>query len=347
MEVILDCERMKYPHTGLFEYCHQLGLALLETKEKTDILDIYIQKKDKLYFPAEIKTYTQRSVDKYIFPRLAKEAHVWHAAHQTSWYMPPKDRKIKRVVTIHDLNFLYEEKSESRRMHYLRRHQKNIDLADHIVAISEFTKADVLRHLKVDKPISVIYNGCNVGLFPNYNRPTYRPFKPFIFALGTVNAKKNFHVLSCLVQSQDLELVIAGNTDKDYVEKIVKVAIHLGVNDRVKIIGPISTEDKYWYYKNCAAFALPSIAEGFGIPVIEAMTFGKPVFLSMSTSLPEIGGKYAYYFENFDPEYMQRTFEQGMNDYEKNRPQEAIIKYASQFNWKRAARAYWQVYHSL
>jgi glycosyltransferase involved in cell wall biosynthesis len=347
MEVVLDCERMKYPHTGLFEYCHRLGRALLETKREEDILDIYIQKKDARYFPQYIKFLNQKSLDKFIFPHLPKQVDIWHAAHQTSWYMPPRSRKVKRVITIHDLNFLYEEKSESRRAHYIKRHQKNIDLADHIVAISEFTKADVLKHLKINIPITVIYNGCNVDVFPNYDQPNYRPAKPFIFALGTVNAKKNFHVLPCLVKNKKLEIVIAGKQDKNYVQKILEEARKLRVIDQVKIIGPISKEEKYWYYKNCMAFALPSIAEGFGIPVIEAMTFGKPVFLSKATSLPEIGGKHAYYFDNFTPEHMELIFNEGMKHFEEKASTAAIIAYAGQFNWHTAARAYWMVYNSI
>lgn len=347
MEVVLDCERMKYPNTGLFEYCHQLALALLETKNEEDALDLYIQKKDQKHFPAALKFITQKSIDKFLFPPLPKGIDVWHAAHQTSWYMPPKSRKIKRVLTVHDLNFLYEEKSASKRAQYLKKHQKNIDLVDHIVAISEFTKADILKHLEVSIPITVIYNGCNVDVFPEYAEPTYKPAKPFIFALGTVNAKKNFHVLPCIIKNMDLELIIAGKTDKEYVQKIMQEAERHGVKASVKVVGPISSEDKYWYYKNCLAFSLPSLAEGFGIPVVEAMTFGKPVFLSRVTSLPEIGGKHAYYFDSFDCDHMQVSFTNGMKHYSNHNPTSEIIAHAAQFSWISAANAYWKVYKNL
>jgi len=62
----------------------------------------------------------------------------------------------------------------------------------------------------------------------------------------------------------------------------------------VSLLGTISESDKIFYYKNCLAFAFPSLREGFGFPVLEAMTFGKPVFLSNKTSLPEIGGSHAF-----------------------------------------------------
>ena len=73
--------------------------------------------------------------------------------------------------------------------------------------------------------------------------------------------------------------MIAGVTHQPwYQRKIEEEAKRLGVTERVIFTGAISENDKYWYYQNCTAFVFPSIAEGFGLPVIEAMYFGKPVF---------------------------------------------------------------------
>lgn len=347
MKVILDCERMKYPNTGLFEYCHQLGLALIQSQNKADEVDIYIQKQNQKYFPDNVNFFNQKSIHKYLFPSLGNDIDIWHATHQSTWYLPPKSRNIKRVLTIHDLNFLYEEKTDAKRKNYLKNLQEKINLADHIVAISEFTKNDINKHLNIDKPLTVIYNGCIVEAYPNFDQPTYRPANDFIFALGSVNAKKNFHTLPCLVKNNAMELIIAGNPSSSYVEKIYQEAQAQGVADRVKVIGTITEEDKYWYYKHCSAFALPSIAEGFGIPVIEAMSFGKPVFLSTLTSLPEIGGEHANYFKNFSPAHMIEVFEAGMKKHSDLNLAPSLIQYAGKFNWKRSAEAYWKVYQSL
>ncbi len=126
--------------------------------------------------------------------------------------------------------------------------------------------------------------------------------------------KKNFHVLPALLVGNDHELIISG-VETPYKSKIMEEAEKFGVTDRVKITGTISEEDKAWYYKNCTAFVFPSIAEGFGLPVIEAMHFGKPVFLSTHTSLPEIGGDAAFYFPTFEPADMQATFANGMAEF--------------------------------
>lgn len=91
----------------------------------------------------------------------------------------------------------------------------------------------------------------------------------------------------------------------------------------------------------------PSLAEGFGIPVIEAMNFGKPVFLSSLTSLPEIGGQAAYYFENFDIDHMREVFDAGMDDYVENNRLETIKQHASFFSWDRCADEYYKIYRKL
>ncbi len=115
--------------------------------------------------------------------------------------------------------------------------------------------------------------------------------------------------------------------------------------DRVVFTGLISDDDKAWYYANCEAFLFPSIAEGFGLPVIEAMHFGKPVFLSTHTSLPEIGGDVAWYFDNFEPATMQATFLKGMAEYQADDTLKAdIIARASKFDWAKTAEQYLDLY---
>ncbi|MBC7566517.1 MAG: glycosyltransferase family 4 protein [Pedobacter sp.] len=343
MKIALDCERMKYSHTGLFEYCLQLGKALKKLKASDDEISFYLSPALQQYFEPGDKFINQNSLQKFIFPTV-DNIDIWHTTYQLSRYIP-KSKKIKRILTIHDLNFLHEEKSAAKVTKYLHKHQRNIDACDHIVAISHFTKTEVLTHLNVgDKPITVIYNGCAEPVTSINHKPAYIPIKPFLFALGTVNSKKNFHVLIPLLENNEYELIIAGKPDPNYVTKIIDEAKKLGVADRVQVIGAINEDDKYWYYKHCSGFLFPSIAEGFGIPPIEAMKFGKPVFLSTATSLPEIGGSVAYYFSNFEPLSMQAQFASGMEDYKSTQPADKIMKHAEQFNWEESAKSYLEVY---
>jgi glycosyltransferase involved in cell wall biosynthesis len=346
MKIVFDAERMKYPYTGLFEYCLQLGKSLLQVKPSADKLVFYIRQQNEHFFGQPINGIKQSGLHKFIFPNY-NDVDIWHTTYQSTAYIPT-DKRIKKVLTIHDLNFLYEKKSIQKQRSYLKKVQRNIDLADHIVAISEFTRKDILKHLNIGcKPVSVIYNGCVVESFPNYENKEISHSKPFLFALGTVIPKKNFHVLIPLLTNSDDELVIAGKTDEAYSTYIMDEAKAYGVADRVRIIGPVSSEDKYLYYKHCKAFLFPSLAEGFGIPVIEAMFFGKPVFLSTKTSLPEIGGSFAYYFESFEASAMQKVLADGLAHYRQINPVEAIIAHARQFSWEKCAKAYWAIYKSL
>jgi len=82
--------------------------------------------------------------------------------------------------------------------------------------------------------------------------------------------------------------------------------------------GKINAEEKQYYLQNCSAFVFPSLLEGFGIPPIEAMRFGKPIFLSKLTSLPEIGGDKAFYWDTFDAKDMATIFTNGMHTFETN-----------------------------
>ncbi len=346
LNVLFDCERMKHPYTGLHEYCRSLGKALLATKVQDSSIGYYLPKQYNGYFGDGCEYLFYKEYHKLFFPNIGS-ANVWHIAHQGAAVIPPT-KKAKRVLTIHDLNFLYEKTDVHKINRELCRCQRSINLCDHIVTISEYTKHDVLHQLNVGhRPITVIHNGCEVKEFPDFDHPNYRPARPFLFSIGTILPKKNFHVLPSLLAGQDYELLIAGRGSQSYHQKIVQEAERHGVADRVRLLGAVSEEEKYWYLKNCEAFLFPSIAEGFGIPAIEAMSFGKPVFLSTATSLPEIGGDYAYYFSDFDSEAMRDTFKKGMEHYAQHKPAEQIIKHAKQFSWEKSAREYWKVYESL
>ena len=143
-------------------------------------------------------------------------------------------------------------------------------------------------------------------------------------------------------------LVIAGNNKGGYAQQIRHKAASLGVEDRILLPGEITEEEKAWLYNNCEAFLFPSLTEGFGLPIIEAMAFGKPVFISKLTSLPEVGGPHAYYFNDFQTEHMIEIINSGLKDYQdKPGKREEIKQWANRFSWETAARKYLELYQSL
>ena len=349
--IIFDCERMKYSSTGLYHYCLNLGQHLCQKLATSN------EEKLTFFSPPQARTVlgsgpehiTQHSLQKFFMPSL-KGYDIWHCTYQNSHYVPRRNKKIRVVLTIHDLNFLYECKPESKRRKYLQHLQENIDRSDAIVCISDFCRKDVMLHCKVgDKPVHVILNGTNDLQAPDLASDSYKPKNPFLFSLGVISPKKNFHVLLPLLKlNRHLELLIAGRTnDRDYLNFIYASARKLRVDENLRMLGSISEGEKSWYYRNCYAFALPSIAEGFGLPVAEAMSVGKPVFLSTRTALPEIGSNVAFYFQDFSETHMQHVFTEGMQTYREKKMEQAIVKHSENFSWDKAVEQYLNVYRSL
>jgi len=346
--ILFDCERLKYPNTGLYTFCKSLGSALIQNKHDDEQITAYIPSNAINIFGKNVKYFIQKPWHKIFIPR-AEKFNIWHCSNQVSRYFPT-DKNIKIVLTIHDLNFLIEKKNRRSKVDkLLKQIQKQIDRASAVVCISHFVAAQVKEYFNLEqKDVAVIYNGCTINNYPEVHSFNDLPSKPFLFTIGTVLPKKNFHVLPALLKHNDYELIIAGNySDPDYIKKIKAEALKFGVSDRVKIIGAISDEKRSWYYKNCKAFVFPSMAEGFGLPVIEAMHYSKPVFLSNLTSLPEIGGDAAYYFDNFDPESMQKALIDGLNDFSTGNMAKKAKQRALSFNWNNTARAYLEIYKSI
>lgn len=345
--VIFDCERLKHPNTGLYHYTFELANALAEeaSARGDDRLMFYAYKYRKELLDKRIPVKQVGMFDRALL--YDSRIHLWHSSSQWSHYQPINGKKI---LTIHDLNYLYEDITPFEKKIAVTRLKKNLKRCSAIIAISEFVKNDIQTQLDVDDlPIEVIYNGCNHYNGP-ISEPSHKPDGEFLFAVGSVVPKKNFHVLPALLVGNDLRLIIAGIIDSDdYRQKIIAEAKKHGVADRLFIIGPVSESDKHWYLRNCVAFLHPSIAEGFGLPVLEAMHYGKPTFISQHTSLPEVGGDKAYYFDReFDADKMRAEFEAGMNDFaEGGISPDDIIKHADSFSWQEAARHHFEFYDRL
>jgi glycosyltransferase involved in cell wall biosynthesis len=351
--ILVDCERMKYPNTGPYSVCMNLGQQLLRYKQDSEELTFLVPGKLDGFFGDDAEYKKLGLANKLYLPWSQSrfmtgtgKYDVWHMTYQSTMYCP-LNKRTKSVLTILDLNFLHENPDNPKNKKYLALIQNRIDRADYISTISQFGLNDVKKHLKLGaKPASVIYLG---HTFDNSSviEPAYNPKRPFLFALGTVLPKKNFHVLPCLLAKNDRELVIAGINSSPYKEKIIEEAKKFNVQDRVIFIGPVAEQEKTWYYQHCDAFLFPSIAEGFGLPVIEAMYHGKPVFTSTYTSLPEVGGEHAYYFRNFAPESMQKAFESGMEHFTRTQPSASIRQWSMKFDWANTAKEYLEVYRSL
>jgi glycosyltransferase involved in cell wall biosynthesis len=269
---------------------------------------------------------------------------LWHALHQDSAFIPATG-KTKFVLTIHDLNFL-SEKSPTKAKKRLARLQKKVNRANAICFISEFAKTNASEHLNLqNKPLSVIYNGVP-KLSDNLTKPQIVPKRKFLFNLGVLMPKKNHEAIIQMMQFlPEYDLFIGGGGNSDYKNRLVQLVQELGLENQIYFAGYLNEEEKSWAYHHAEAFVFPSLNEGFGLPIVEAMSAGLPVFCSDKTSLPEIGGDFAFYWEHFDAEYMAALVTEKMKAIaEISNFSSRLSTYASQFSWEKNAAAYQALY---
>lgn len=274
---------------------------------------------------------------------------VWHSIHQMSRFRPALLQSTKNLLTIHDINFIYEKEGPSLKRHtdkFIRRLKR----ADRVVFISNFSKNDVLSHFPISKPYEIVYNGVEFG-DPKSERKPQLPFaddRKFIFSIGQIRQKKNFHVLlDAMKLLPEYELIVAGEKGSDYAWMIDKRIADEGINN-VHFIGTIHNSEKIWLYNHCEAFVFPSLFEGFGLPVIEAMSYGKPVISSDKTSLKEICAGHAFILENFEPDHISARIKEGIETYAKN---PALAKdntdYAHSFTYQHHMSEYLRIYREM
>lgn len=349
-KLFIDAERLRDLNSGLGQVCLHLGQELVRQSPAGWQLTFLVPKGKAGIFGDSV-TYMEASwMRKFWIP---DSYDVWHCLHQDSAYLPSR---AKLILTIHDLNFLERpDYSESTKARKRARLQKKVNRAAALTAISQYTASVVREQLLTDKPIQVIANGVAVN---PADTPTELPKlawtdsvmdSPFFLFVGVIHPKKNVHTLLPMLEAfPDYRLVLAGPDRHPYAQHIREQAEKLGIADRLLMTGPVDESTKLWLYAHCTAFLFPSLSEGFGLPVAEAMTFGKPVFISRLTSLPEVGGKEAYYFENFDPESMAQTLDEGLRDFNQNPlRQERLRRRAAMFSWPSVANEYWELYKGL
>lgn len=348
-KILIDTERLRDLNSGLGQFCLNLGRELVRQKPPTDELTFLLPTH---YDPQFGNTVHYRRVAWWDRLWRSDEFTIWHATHQDTAYWPSSHAKL--ILTIHDLNFLDRpDYSAAKKQRKLDEVQRRIDRASAITTISEYT-ASVLRHRLTlpDVPLKVIYNGVNKRESSADVDDLIKlaiSGSVFFLYLGVIQPKKNVHTLLPLLQAfPDYKLVMAGDDTHEYAQYVHNQAVKLGVADQLIMTGAVDEATKSWLYEHCEAFLFPSLTEGFGLPVVEAMSLGKPVFLSNLTSLPEVGGRDAVYFKTFEPDDMVETFRLGMqNFYDDPLKADRLRWRANRFSWEQAAKEYWTLYQEI
>ena len=260
---------------------------------------------------------------------------------------------IRSVVTIHDLIFLRHPEF----YHWLDtkiytwKFLQTIKEADHIIAISECTKRDIMEFGDVDEDqISVIYQSCA----PRFNKVHKRDGSfcvknRYILSVGSIEERKNIllAVKALPYLPEDLQLIVVGRHTK-YTDVVLDYVRKHQLEHRVKILHGVKDEELPNLYAGAEAFVYPSLYEGFGIPIIEAISSGLPVVACTGSCLEEAGGPDNLYVAPDDAEGMASAIRQMLRGAEGR--EERILRsqaYIRRFEGQNVAQQVIDLYHQL
>lgn len=345
--IAVDLYDIRNIHVGVGEFSYRLGLALAgraeELKKERDV-DFYffVPAGYKGFFGDKVHYVTVNSVQRVLPFSSLKRFDLFHSTHQYGRINNPVF--ARRVIqTIHDVNFMYEKHGHKQR-DYFTRLRSRIRNAGMLTFISHFVQNDVEKYYGIDKPAVVVYNG--VADLTSAAEEYGGDFgeKDYLFHISGLSAKKNVHLLVEMMRYlPDEKLLIAGNWHSAYGKKLTRRIEELQLKN-ILTAENVDTETKAVMYRNCKGFLFPSLCEGFGLPPVEAMKFGKPVFLSNLSSLPEVGGRHAFYWETLQPEQMAETVKRKLNDIQSQPDADGIRQWAAQFTWERCVDQYIGIY---
>ncbi len=258
-------------------------------------------------------------------------------------------KNIYKVLSVHDLTYIFfpQTMENYNRLIHKMFFKKSLLNANRIITMVNYTKKALidLFNIKPEK-ITVIYEGVDEK-FRQYDRSevtkilnNYKINRPYILAVGTLEPKKNYPLLLKAFQSLklDWDLIIIGKKGWKS-QEIYNTIDKLGIKNKVKILGYVSIEDLPYFYNGAEIFVFPSLYEGFGLPLLEAMACGVPVICSNSSSLPEIGKDAVLYFNPYSVDDLINQLLKLIND-EKLRQnlREKGIYRAKDFSWQKTAQ---------
>lgn len=338
--ILIDLSILRHPYCGLGQIALNYGRWYAQHADELPAeVTLLVPKPFVGAFGQRVRYLEAKNCYRQM-PWLMPRYDFWQSIHQLSPFRPAASGTF-RLVTIHDVNFIYEKQGRKRER-YRKRLQKECDRADCLVFISHFVEEDTRRHIALEgKETHVIYNGVEQMQEGRQERPSQvDATKPFLLNIGVVKEKKNNHVLLPMMDLlPDYQLVIAGDDRGAYARHLRE---QLSQHANVQMLGTVDDDQRRWLYAHCAALVMPSLYEGFGLPVIEAMQWGKPVICSRMTSLPEIGSRYAFYLPSFEPEAMAQTVRTGIAENDAVRALEEQ-QYAASFNYTQHLEEYWKI----
>ena len=231
---------------------------------------------------------------------------------------------LKTIVTIHDLTFLFLPYSYSwfdrHLLNFIYRHSCKV--SDRIVAVSECTRNDLMKYYRIyEDRISVIYQGCDQSFriccsqsFKELVRERFGLPERFVLSVGAIDERKNAAVIVKAVKDMpDIHVVLVGARTK-YTHELEELAAEYGMEYRLHILPNVNYKELPAIYQMAEIFVYPSLYEGFGVPIVEAMCCGVPVIAATGSCLEETGSDAAAYIAPDDFQGLSRRIKEILSD---------------------------------
>jgi glycosyltransferase involved in cell wall biosynthesis len=372
MNICLDLSPVVHQKAGLASYARELTTQLIQMDAGISWSAFHYDRHPPVPLPAPLD-----ALPRYVVPW---GAHRWRLTtalrhflglsmdrffagvdlfHATE-HLLPRFSSVRTVFTLHDLIFLFHPETHKplNRWFLTLMMPRFLRAADAVIAVSECTKRDAIRFYRIpEEKITVIYEGVNPRFRPaspetiaavraRYNLPEH-----FILYVGTIEPRKNLTALleafHHLLATHDLRLVIVGKKGWLY-EGFFRRLRELGLGDRVIFTGYVPDEDLPAIYSAADLFVFPSLYEGFGLPVLEAMACGTPVICSNTSSLPEVAGDAAFLVDPTDVCSLAGAMEQALTDeHLRSELMAKGLERARWFTWEKAAAKTLEVYRGV
>lgn len=268
-------------------------------------------------------------------------------------------RRIKRVATLHDLTpILFPHLHPRRRVLGFRLlAAASLRRCDRIIVYSANTRRDLLdAGMAAQDAIVSIPLGVNPGFRPGVSTESftrrYRIARPYILSVGVLEPRKNhivlFETLRHLHQSGlAVDLIVIGREGWHWSNPLAHPDFKT-LAPHVQILADVPDTDMAEFYNRAAVFVYPSLYEGFGLPILEAMACGTPVVASSAASMPEVGGDAVLYADPRDSRAFANQVARLISDMElRRRMADAGLRRAARFSWRRAALETLAVYQSV
>ena len=277
--------------------------------------------------------------------------------HETA-FVPAKLLDVPMVYSIYDLSLRRWSDTHPRERVWFYEFflKRRLPHATHILTISEFIRQEIIEEFKV--PPSMV-STVPLAADPLFGpRPDdhvkkvlsrYKLPDAYLLFVGTLEPRKNIDVLIAALQatSVDIPLVLTGWQgwgDKEWLEKMEKA----GLTGRIHITGHVPDEDLVAIYNGATALVYPSLYEGFGLPIVEAMACGCPVICSNAASMPEVAGDAALFIDPRNSDELAATIETVVqNDNVREDLVRRGFKQAGKFSWQRTAQETMEVFRMV